>query len=48
MRAAIHDREERLATANKSLQELFDNMRQVIVVVGADGAVVGVRIAKRG
>ncbi len=41
MRAAIHDREERLATANKSLQELFDNMRQAIVVFGADGAVVG-------
>jgi two-component system, chemotaxis family, sensor kinase CheA len=41
MRTAIHDREESLATANKSLQELFDNMRQVIVVFGADGAVAG-------
>ncbi|HVY49394.1 MAG TPA: HAMP domain-containing protein, partial [Minicystis sp.] len=41
MRGAIEDREERLATANKSLQELFDNMRQVIVAVGPDGNVVG-------
>lgn len=41
MNAAIFDREQRLATANKSLRELFDHMRQGIVVFGPDGKVEG-------
>jgi len=41
MNAAISDREQRLATANKSLRELFDHMRQGIVVFGPDGKVEG-------
>ncbi len=41
MNAAIFDRELRLATANKSLRELFDHMRQGIVVFGPDGKVEG-------
>ena len=41
MNAAIFDREQRLATVNKSLRELFDHMRQGIVVFGADGKVEG-------
>ena len=41
MNAAIFDREQRLATVNKSLRELFDHMRQGIVVFGPDGKVEG-------
>lgn len=41
MNAAIFDRERRLATANRSLRELFDHMRQGILVFGADGKVTG-------
>jgi two-component system chemotaxis sensor kinase CheA len=41
MNAAIFDREQRLATANKSLRELFDHMAQGIVVFGPDGKVEG-------
>jgi two-component system chemotaxis sensor kinase CheA len=41
MNAAIFDREQRLATANKSLRELFDHMRQGILVFGPDGKVEG-------
>jgi two-component system, chemotaxis family, sensor kinase CheA len=41
MNAAIFDREQRLATANKSLRELFDHMRQGILVFGPDGKVQG-------
>jgi two-component system, chemotaxis family, sensor kinase CheA len=41
MHAAIFDREQRLATVNKSLRELFDHMRQGIVVFGADGRIEG-------
>jgi methyl-accepting chemotaxis protein len=41
MNAAIFDREQRLATANKSLRELFDHMRQGIVVFGPDGKIEG-------
>lgn len=41
MNAAIFDREQRLATANKSLRELFDHMRQAIVVFGEDGKIEG-------
>jgi HAMP domain-containing protein/HPt (histidine-containing phosphotransfer) domain-containing protein len=40
MSAAIRDREGRLAAANKSLSQLFDSMRQAIVVFGADGRAV--------
>ena len=39
MSAAIFDREERLAAANRSLRELFDNMRQAIVDFGPGGVV---------
>jgi two-component system, chemotaxis family, sensor kinase CheA len=42
MNAAIFDREQRLATANKSLRELFDHMRQGIVVFGPDGKIEGI------
>jgi HAMP domain-containing protein len=41
MNAAIFDREQRLATVNASLRELFDHMRQGIVVFGPDGKVEG-------
>jgi two-component system chemotaxis sensor kinase CheA len=41
MNTAIFDREQRLAAANKSLRELFDHMRQGIVVFGSDGKVEG-------
>jgi two-component system, chemotaxis family, sensor kinase CheA len=41
MNAAIFDREQRLATVNKSLRELFDHMRQGILVFGPDGTVEG-------
>jgi two-component system, chemotaxis family, sensor kinase CheA len=41
MHASIFDREQRLATVNKSLRELFDHMRQGIVVFGADGRIEG-------
>jgi two-component system chemotaxis sensor kinase CheA len=41
MHAAIFDREQRLATVNKSLRELFDHMRQGILVFGSDGKVEG-------
>jgi two-component system, chemotaxis family, sensor kinase CheA len=41
MGAAIFDREQRIATANKSLRELFDHMRQGIVVFGPNGKVEG-------
>jgi two-component system chemotaxis sensor kinase CheA len=39
MNAAIFDRERRLSAANESLRELFDHMRQGIVVFGSDGKV---------
>ena len=41
MDGAIADREERLADALKSLRELFDHMRQAIIVFDRDGRVVG-------
>ena len=41
MSEAITDRETRLFTANKSLEELFDNMREGIVVFARDGRVTG-------
>ncbi len=41
MKNAIFDREQRLATVNKSLRELFDHMRQGILVFGPDGKVEG-------
>jgi HAMP domain-containing protein len=41
MKNAIFDREASLSAANRSLEELFDNMRQGIVVFGADGRVTG-------
>jgi two-component system, chemotaxis family, sensor kinase CheA len=41
MGAAIRDREDRLAEALGSLRELFDHMRQAIVVFDRDGRVVG-------
>ena len=41
MNAAIVDRERRLAAVNKSLRELFDHMRQGIVVFGKDGKIEG-------
>ncbi len=41
MNEAIFDREQRLAAANKSLRELFDHMRQGILVFGPDGKVHG-------
>src|SRR5262249_37719178 len=37
MAEAIIDREHRLAHARQRLQELFDHMRQAIVVFGTDG-----------
>jgi two-component system, chemotaxis family, sensor kinase CheA len=43
MNAAIFDREQRLAAANGSLRELFDHMRQGIVVFGEDGKIAGTR-----
>lgn len=39
MNAAIFDREQRLATALSSLRELFDHMRQGIVVIAPNGHV---------
>lgn len=39
MNAAITDREHRLDGARRELQELFDHMRQAIVVIGPDGKV---------
>ena len=41
MGAAIVDREQRLADAHESLRELFDHMRQAIVVFDRDGIVRG-------
>jgi PAS domain-containing protein len=41
MDTAISDREARLAEAHNSLRELFDHMRQAIVVFGGDGRIVG-------
>ena len=41
MGGAIRDREDRLAEALGSLRELFDHMRQAIVVFDRDGRVVG-------
>jgi two-component system, chemotaxis family, sensor kinase CheA len=41
MGSAIRDREDRLAEALGSLRELFDHMRQAIVVFDRDGRVVG-------
>ncbi len=41
MNAAIFDRERRLSAANASLRELFDHMRQGILVFGSDGKVEG-------
>ncbi len=41
MRTAIFDREERLAEANANLRELFDHMRQAIVVFDEQGTVTG-------
>ncbi|HZU84519.1 MAG TPA: HAMP domain-containing protein [Polyangiaceae bacterium] len=39
MSEAIREREQRLASAMSRLRELFDNMRQAIVVFGRDGLV---------
>lgn len=41
MNAAIFDRERRLSAANASLRELFDHMRQGILVFGKDAKVAG-------
>ncbi len=41
MAAAIIDREERLAAINRSMQQLFDNMRQAIFAFGPELRVVG-------
>jgi methyl-accepting chemotaxis protein len=41
MNVAIADRELRLAEVNRSLRELFDHMRQAIVVFDREGRVVG-------
>jgi two-component system chemotaxis sensor kinase CheA len=41
MKAAIFDRERRLSAANASLRELFDHMRQGILVFGSDAKVEG-------
>ena len=41
MAAAIVDREERLASINRSMQQLFDNMRQAIFAFGPELRVVG-------
>jgi len=41
MNAAIFDREQRLSAANASLRELFDHMRQGILVFGSDAKVEG-------
>jgi HAMP domain-containing protein/HPt (histidine-containing phosphotransfer) domain-containing protein len=41
MGAAIVDREQRLAEAHESLRELFDHMRQAILVFDRDGRVIG-------
>jgi len=43
MAAAIADREQRLEALNKRQQELFDHMRQAVVVVGEDGLLDEVR-----
>jgi len=39
MRAALADRERRLAEANRNIKELFDHMRQGILSFGPDGCV---------
>ncbi|MFO0568667.1 MAG: ATP-binding protein [Polyangiaceae bacterium] len=41
MRRAIFDRERKLAEANANLRELFDHMRQGIVVFDVDGKITG-------
>src|SRR6185503_7644723 len=41
MDAAILDREKRLADAHESLRELFDHMRQAILVFDREGRVLG-------
>lgn len=43
MAAAILDRENRLAKANRELEQLLDNMRQAIVVFGREGKLEGFR-----
>jgi two-component system, chemotaxis family, sensor kinase CheA len=43
MAAAIVDREQRLEAVNKRQQELFDHMRQAVVVIGEDGMLDEVR-----
>lgn len=41
MRAALADREQRLAAATQNLRDLFDHMRQAILAFGPDGKVSG-------
>jgi len=48
MGAAIADRERRLAEAHESLRELFDHMRQAILVFDRDGRVIGAQSRQAG
>ncbi len=48
MGAAIVDREQRLAEAHESLRELFDHMRQAILVFDRDGRVIGAQSREAG
>jgi two-component system, chemotaxis family, sensor kinase CheA len=48
MDSAIFDRETRLAEAHNSLRELFDHMRQAIMVFDRDGRVVGAQSRQAG
>jgi two-component system chemotaxis sensor kinase CheA len=48
MGAAIVDRERRLAEAHESLRELFDHMRQAILVFDQDGRVIGAQSRQAG
>jgi GAF domain-containing protein/HPt (histidine-containing phosphotransfer) domain-containing protein len=41
LEARVVERTEQLSTANRSLQQLFDHMRQAIVAFGPDGRVTG-------
>ena len=45
---AIADRERRLAEAHESLRELFDHMRQAILVFDRDGRVIGAQSRQAG
>jgi two-component system, chemotaxis family, sensor kinase CheA len=48
MSAVIVDREQRLAEAHESLRELFDHMRQAILVFDHDGRVLGAQSREAG